>query len=57
MTAPPELARCAHCECWFAAAATDELFFHATRGCRRMMPAASTPPKRETAPAQRREST
>ncbi|HEX2832436.1 MAG TPA: hypothetical protein VHW00_05435 [Thermoanaerobaculia bacterium] len=33
MTAPPDLARCAHCESLFAAAATDEVFFHATRGC------------------------
>jgi hypothetical protein len=33
MTAPPDLARCAHCSSLFAAAATDEVFFHATRGC------------------------
>jgi uncharacterized protein YktB (UPF0637 family) len=40
MTVPPDLARCAHCECWFAAAAGDEVFFHATRGCRRIAPPA-----------------
>jgi hypothetical protein len=35
MTPPSDLARCSHCDCLFAAAASDEIFFHATRGCRR----------------------
>ena len=34
MTPPPELAKCANCDCWFAAAATDEVFHHATQRCR-----------------------
>jgi hypothetical protein len=34
MTPPPELAKCANCDCWFAAAATDEVFLHATQRCR-----------------------
>jgi hypothetical protein len=33
MTPPPDLAKCANCDCWFAAAATDEVFHHATRRC------------------------
>ncbi|HET8797259.1 MAG TPA: hypothetical protein VFO89_06220 [Thermoanaerobaculia bacterium] len=54
MTVSPELARCTYCECWFAAAAADEVFFHATRGCRRNGSAAvarerdGTPPRRES---------
>ncbi len=43
MTAPPDLARCAHCESLFAAAAIDEVFFHATRGCRRIIATTSNP--------------
>lgn len=35
MTPPPDLAKCVNCDCWFAAAATDEVFHHATQGCRR----------------------
>jgi hypothetical protein len=35
MTLPPDLAKCANCDCWFAAAAPDEVFHHATRQCRR----------------------
>ena len=34
MTPPPDLAKCANCDCWFAAAATDEVFHHATKRCR-----------------------
>ena len=35
MTPPPDLVECANCDCWFAAAATDEVFHHATQRCRR----------------------
>lgn len=35
MTPPPDLVECANCDCWFAAAATDEVFHHATKRCRR----------------------
>ncbi len=36
MTPPPDLAKCTNCDGWFAAAATDEVFHHATsRCCRR----------------------
>ena len=34
MTPPPDLAKCANCDCWFAAAATEEVFHHATKRCR-----------------------
>ena len=34
MTPPPDLAKCANCDCWFAVAATDEVFHHATKRCR-----------------------
>lgn len=34
MTPPSDLAKCANCDCWFAAAATDEVFHHATQRCR-----------------------
>ena len=34
MTPPPDLAKCANCDCWYAAAATDEVFHHATKRCR-----------------------
>jgi hypothetical protein len=33
MTPPPDLVECANCDCWFAAAATDEVFHHATQRC------------------------
>jgi len=33
MTPPSDLAKCANCDTWFAAAATDEVFHHATRRC------------------------
>ncbi|HYC92929.1 MAG TPA: hypothetical protein VEO54_27235 [Thermoanaerobaculia bacterium] len=32
---PPDLAKCANCDCWFAVAATDEVFHHATKRCRK----------------------
>ena len=35
MTPPPDLVECANCDCWFAAAAVDEVFHHATARCRR----------------------
>lgn len=35
MTPPPEIAKCANCDCWFAVAATDEVFHHATKRCNR----------------------
>jgi len=35
MTPPPDLVECANCDCWFAAAATDEVFHHASKRCRR----------------------
>lgn len=35
MTPPPELVECANCDCWFAAAAPDEVFHHATKRCSR----------------------
>jgi hypothetical protein len=35
MTPPPDLAKCVNCDCWFAAAAPDEVFRHATGQCRR----------------------
>jgi len=54
MTASPELARCTHCECWFAAAATDEVFFHATRGCRRTASATAGAKKPVSAMGKRR---
>jgi hypothetical protein len=38
MTPPSDLAKCAHCNCWFAAAADDEVFHHATQRCRREEP-------------------
>ena len=34
MTPPSDLAKCAHCDSWFAAAADDEVFRHATQQCR-----------------------
>ena len=33
MTPPPDLAKCANCNSWFAACATDEVFHHATKRC------------------------
>lgn len=36
MTPPPELVECANCDCWFADACADEIFFHATRRCCRL---------------------
>jgi hypothetical protein len=50
---PPDLAKCANCDCWFAAAATDEVFHHATKRCRREQ---AHPPRRisaASAPAER----
>jgi hypothetical protein len=38
MTPPPDLAKCANCDCWFAVAATDEVFHHATKRCRSQKP-------------------
>lgn len=35
MVPPPDLVECCNCDCWFAAAATDEVFHHATARCRR----------------------
>lgn len=35
MTPPLDLVQCTHCDCWFTAGATDELFHHATGRCRR----------------------
>ncbi|HEX6086494.1 MAG TPA: hypothetical protein VF266_18340 [Thermoanaerobaculia bacterium] len=35
MTPPADLAKCANCDCWFAAAATEEVFHHATKRCRK----------------------
>jgi hypothetical protein len=35
MTPPPDLAKCANCDCWFAEAAPEEVFQHATRQCSR----------------------
>jgi hypothetical protein len=35
MTPPPELVECANCDCFFAAAAPDEVFHHATKRCSR----------------------
>jgi hypothetical protein len=44
MTPPPDLAKCANCNCWFAVAATDEVFHHATKRCRsEVEPRASAP--------------
>jgi hypothetical protein len=42
MTAPPDLVECGNCKRWFAAAAPDEVFYHATCACRREE-AAGTP--------------
>lgn len=33
MTPPSDLAKCSNCDCWFAAAATDEVFHHASARC------------------------
>jgi len=35
MTPPPDLVECSNCEGLFAAASTDEVFYHATCRCRR----------------------
>jgi hypothetical protein len=35
MTPPLDLVECANCDCWFTAAAVDEVFHHATGRCRR----------------------
>ena len=35
MTPPPDLIECSNCDCWFAGASLDELFYHATCACRR----------------------
>jgi hypothetical protein len=43
MTPPPELVECANCDCWFAAAATDEVFHHGTGRCRRREQAEPAP--------------
>lgn len=46
MTPPFDLIECDNCQCWFAAAATDEVFHHGTGRCRRRhaRPAAFTDP-------------
>ncbi len=33
MTPAPELVECANCDCWFAGASLDDVFFHATGRC------------------------
>ena len=35
MTPPADLIECANCDCWFAGASLDEVFYHATCACRR----------------------
>ena len=35
MTPPPDLIECSNCDCWFAGASLDEVFYHATCACRR----------------------
>lgn len=35
MTPPADLIECADCDCWFAGASLDDVFYHATRACRR----------------------
>lgn len=35
MTAPLDLVECTHCQSWFTAASTDEVFCHATKRCGR----------------------
>jgi hypothetical protein len=41
MTPPADLAKCSNCDCWFAAAATEEIFHHATKRCRNEKAASS----------------
>ncbi len=41
MTPAPELVECANCDCLFAAASLDDVFYHATARCRHE---AATPP-------------
>lgn len=48
MTPPADLAKCANCDCWFAAAATEEVFHHATKRCRSEKAAA--PPFTDSSP-------
>lgn len=48
MTPAPELVECANCDCWFAGASLDDVFFHATaRCCREKGPAPAVPPVTE----------
>ena len=42
MTPAPELVECTNCDCLFAAASLDDVFYHATARCRRE--AAVNPP-------------
>lgn len=44
-TPPPDLVECTNCDCLFAAASPDEVFYHATARCRReaAAPSAAAP--------------
>jgi hypothetical protein len=35
MTPSGDLIECANCDCWFTGSSLDEVFYHATRACRR----------------------
>jgi hypothetical protein len=46
MTPPADLIECTNCDCWFAGASLDDVFYHATCACRQER--ATAPPPRET---------
>ncbi|HEY0156202.1 MAG TPA: hypothetical protein VGF28_02825 [Thermoanaerobaculia bacterium] len=49
MTPAPDLVECVNCDCLFAAASLDDVFYHATSRCRHDAAAVTPPPAAETA--------
>ncbi|HKR66346.1 MAG TPA: hypothetical protein VJZ00_21635 [Thermoanaerobaculia bacterium] len=54
MTAPLELVECTHCQSFFAAASSEEVFCHATKRCRREKVASPNDYRRDTSTPPRR---